>query len=462
MFEPQIGQPLPQSPDAERAVLGSILTNANAFYRVIGIIGAEDFFKDAHRTIFNAMRKLAEESREIDILTVKEELAKHGVMEQADGGAYVSSLMDAPPDITNVERYAEIVKEKSELRRLIVLGNSMMRAALDHGADHNEIKTESMAQLVGGSTHNGAARPMWDVSVDVAERRRQQIAGGMEHVIRTGTFPMLDMNMVFRRKRLHLVCGPSSHGKSTFMRCLLVSMIRASARLKGSYISLEESDEDVLKPLLSYMSGVLLDRIHDGTLNDVDQHHFDAAVDELHKWRERFCFSDRQRSFDEIYADCRRLKATTGLDVVFVDYLQLVSGFEDATRSGEQQVNRIGRGLLRMAQDLDIAVIAGSQVNKEREKRSSGRLSLGDTAYAKVLGEHAGAVLMFQCPRQDDPSNSDIKWCATTFQIAKNRGRRKCDVPMHADMPTQRFGEGDCAANNCRWTPKEQQQLTIR
>src|SRR5947207_14739604 len=86
-----LDRPLPQSPDAERAVLGSILTNANAFYRVIGLIGTEDFFKDAHRTIFNAMRRLAEESREIDLLTVKEELTKRGALDQARGSAYISS-----------------------------------------------------------------------------------------------------------------------------------------------------------------------------------------------------------------------------------------------------------------------------------------------------------------------------------------------------------------------------------
>src|SRR5205823_14590288 len=89
-----LDRPMPQSPDAERAVLGSILTNANAFYRVIGSIGTEDFFKDAHRTIFTAMRRLAEESREIDLLTVKEELIKRGVMEQAGGSTYVASLTD--------------------------------------------------------------------------------------------------------------------------------------------------------------------------------------------------------------------------------------------------------------------------------------------------------------------------------------------------------------------------------
>ena len=122
---------MPQSPDAERAVLGAILINNHAFYRVIGTIDTEDFFRDAHRTIFATMRRMAEHSRDIEPLTLKEELAKHAQLEQIGGVAYVTSLMDVVPDVANVERYAQIVKEKSMLRRLIVMGNSVMRAALD-------------------------------------------------------------------------------------------------------------------------------------------------------------------------------------------------------------------------------------------------------------------------------------------------------------------------------------------
>ena len=124
-----LDRPLPQSPDAERAVLGSILINNHAFYRVVSTINTEDFFRDAHRTIFATMRRLAEQSREIDLLTLREELAKNAQLEQVGGTAYVASLVDGIPDIANVERYAHIVKEKSTLRRLIVMGNSVMPAS---------------------------------------------------------------------------------------------------------------------------------------------------------------------------------------------------------------------------------------------------------------------------------------------------------------------------------------------
>src|SRR5467141_2979081 len=112
-----LDRPLPQSPDAERAVLGSILINNHAFYRVVGTVDTEDFFRDAHRTIFATMKRLAEQSREIDLLTIREELARNAQLEQVGGTAYVASLVDHIPDISNVERYAHIVKEKSILRQ---------------------------------------------------------------------------------------------------------------------------------------------------------------------------------------------------------------------------------------------------------------------------------------------------------------------------------------------------------
>jgi replicative DNA helicase len=154
----QLDRQMPQSPDAERAVLGAILINNHAFYRVIGTIDTDDFFKDAHRTIFATMRRMAENSQEIETLTLKEELAKHAQLDQAGGVAYISALIDVVPDVANVERYARIVKEKSMLRRLVIMGNSVMRAALDAPSEPGDvlnIAEKSLYEIAEGSTDKG-------------------------------------------------------------------------------------------------------------------------------------------------------------------------------------------------------------------------------------------------------------------------------------------------------------------
>src|SRR6266508_5754692 len=173
-----IDRPLPQSPDAERAVLGSILINNNAFYRVMGTIDTEDFFKDAHRSIFATMRSLAEQSREIDLLTLKEELARHAQLEHVGGSAYIASLVDGIPDVANVERYARIVKEKSMLRRLIVMGNSVMRAAFDapnEPAEVLNIAEQSLYKIAEGSIDKGF------VAIDRITRKNMEAIEQLQH-----------------------------------------------------------------------------------------------------------------------------------------------------------------------------------------------------------------------------------------------------------------------------------------
>src|SRR5438067_10368166 len=184
-----LDRPLPQNPDAERAVLGSILINNNAFYRVVTLINIEDFFKDAHRAVFSAMRTLAEQSREIDLLTLKDELTKRSQLEQVGGSAYISSLADGIPDVANVERYARMVKEKSMLRRLIVMGNSVMRAALDapsEPADVLSIAERSLYEIAEGSIDKGFVQLDRITRQNMAAIEQRQHAGKLITGIPTG------------------------------------------------------------------------------------------------------------------------------------------------------------------------------------------------------------------------------------------------------------------------------------
>ena len=208
---------MPQSPDAERAVLGSILLNTNAFYRVVGTIDTEDFFKDAHRSIFATMRLLAEQSRAIDLLTVKEELAKHGKLESVGGTAYVASLVDGIPDIANVERYAKIVKEKSTLRRLIVMGNSVMRAALDTPTEPSEvlnIAEKSLYEIAEDSADKGFVALDKITRVNMSAIEQMANAGKLVTGIPTGYDRFNEMTSGFQPSDLIIIAARPSMGKA--------------------------------------------------------------------------------------------------------------------------------------------------------------------------------------------------------------------------------------------------------
>jgi replicative DNA helicase len=212
-----IDRPLPQSPDAERAVLGSILINNNAFYRVVGTIDTEDFFKDAHRSIFATMRLLAEQSREIDLLTLKEELARRAQLEHVGGSAYIASLVDGIPDVANVERYARIVKEKSTLRRLIVMGNSVMRAALDAPGEPGDvlnIAEKSLYEIAEGSIDKGFVALDRITRTNMSAIEQLQHAGKLITGIPTGYDRFNEFTSGFQPSDLIIIAARPSMGKA--------------------------------------------------------------------------------------------------------------------------------------------------------------------------------------------------------------------------------------------------------
>ncbi len=212
-----IDRPLPQSPDAERAVLGSILINNNAFYRVIGTIDTEDFFKDAHRSIFATMRSLAEQSREIDLLTLKEELARRAQLEQVGGSAYISSLVDNIPDVANVERYAEIVKEKSTLRQLVVMSNKVMRAALDAPGEPSDVLSiaeKSLYEIAEGSVDKGFVALDRITRTNMTAIEQLQHAGKLITGIPTGYDRFNEFTSGFQPSDLIIIAARPSMGKA--------------------------------------------------------------------------------------------------------------------------------------------------------------------------------------------------------------------------------------------------------
>ena len=212
-----LDKPLPQNPEAERSILGSILINNNAFYRVLGTIDTEDFFKDAHRAIFATMRALAEQSREIDIITLKDELAKHGMLEQVGGSAYISALLDGIPDIANVERYAKIVREKSTLRRLIVMGNSVMRAALDAPNEPGEVLSiaeKSIYEIAEGSTDKGFISLDRITRTNMTAIEQLQHAGKLITGIPTGYDRFNEFTSGFQPQDLIIIAARPSMGKA--------------------------------------------------------------------------------------------------------------------------------------------------------------------------------------------------------------------------------------------------------
>ena len=399
-----LDRPLPQSPDAERAVLGSILINNNAFYRVVGLVETEDFFKDAHRSIFATMRRLAEQSREIDLLTLKDELAKRAQLDHVGGSGYISSLIDGIPDVANVERYARIVKEKSMLRRLIVMGNSVMRAALDAPSEPTDVLSiaeRSLYEIAEGSIDKGFVQLDRITRQNMAAIEQLQHAGKLITGIPTGYDRFNEFTSGFQPQDLVIIAARPSMGKTSFMmniaEAIAIPDRNGAARAPSQRLysvgvfSLEMSKEQIGLRMLSSESGVSNQFIRGGLLSERNWRDLAEAAARLAKAK---IYVDDSPGIDvmQLRAKARRLKMEAGLDLIMVDYLQLMS-VKGKVESRNQEISQISRGLKAVAKELNLPLVSLSQLSRRPEQRTGDhRPQLADLRESGSIEQDADLV----------------------------------------------------------------------
>src|SRR5438874_9011936 len=413
-----LDRPLPQNPEAERSVLGSILTNPHNFYQVVTIIRAEDFFKDAHRAIFSAITALAEKGIDIDTLTLKHELVKRSALDQAGGHAYISSLTDGIPDVTNVERYARIVKEKSTLRRLIVMGNSVMRAALDAPSEPGDvlnIAEKSLYEIAEGTTEKGFVALDRITRHNMTAIEQLHEAGKLITGIPTGYDRFNEFTSGFQPQDLVIIAARPSMGKTSFMMNIAEAIAipdrngapRAPAQRLYSVgvFSLEMSKEQIGLRLLSSESGVSNHLIRAGMLSERNWRDLAEASARLAKAR---IFVDDTPGIDimEMRAKARRLKMDAGVDMVMIDYLQLMS-VKGRVESRNQEISQICRGLKGVAKELNLPLISLSQLSRRPEQRTGDhRPQLADLRESGSIEQDADLVAFIY---RDEVYNKDTE-----------------------------------------------------
>jgi replicative DNA helicase len=444
----ELDQQTPQSPDAERAVLGSILINNTAYFRVAPIIASDSFHVERHQKIYIAIGHVLRRGAGVDILSLKEYLASAGELDAMGGYAFVSSLVDSIPNIANVERYAHIVAERARERQILISCHTGMQRVLAHeGETAEEIAGDLITELTRTAVPaSRESKPLEERIAAVHERNDQRVARGEEQGIAT-SFAQLDERSAIR-PTLIVVGGPSGHGKSAFLLNLWLGLMRKANDGASAFYSFEMTDQEITDRLTAIITSIPHKAIRAWKWLDEEQKEIIASVRKhLKRQPHRMFFADRLRTIDDIYTDCRKLKATHDLKAIFIDYMQLIRGL--AGRSREEEMAQVSAQLLEIAIEMRIAVICSSQVNKDREKRSTGRLSQQDLKYAQAIGDSARVVLLLQRPWYDDKSNTELCPGKTLFQIEKNSEGTTGDYEMHFDQVRQKFVEGSCKEAGC-------------
>ncbi len=417
---PVLDEPMPHDLPVERALLGSIIINNHVFYRIItDVRGPEYFFKDPERFTFAAMVALAERSEPIEVLTLTNELQRRDQLKAVGGSAYLSSLMDGIPDVANAERYAAIVKEKFALRRLIIAGNTTLRAAADPKADAKDVLAlteKALYSIAEGTTDKGfvslATISRTNLThIEAMGANRGRLVTGLS----TGYDRFNEMTSGFQPADLIILAARPSMGKTG----LAVNIAEAIAlpgqdgrprnggeRLHGvGLFSLEMSKEQIGLRILSSESGVSNHLIRSGMLSERNWRDLAEAASRIAKGR---IYIDDSAAMDpmEMRAKARRLKMEAGLDMVMVDYLQLMS-VKGKTESRQQEVSSISRGLKAIAKELNVPVLALSQLSRRPEQRTGDhRPQLSDLRESGSIEQDADLVCFIY---RDEVYNKDTE-----------------------------------------------------
>ncbi len=384
---------LPHNLEAERSVLGAILLHNDAFNLAAEVIDSRDFFRDAHRRIFDKMVKLSERGDAIDLVTLKDELARSGEIEEVGGPSYIAALVDGVPRSTNVEHYARIIKEKATLRSLIFSANKILATAYEAEEDADVILDQAehaIFAIADDKVRDGfvSLRDLAQGSLETIEKlhaRKELVTG-----VPTGFTDLDELTSGLQASDLIIVAARPSMGKTSLV-LNMAQHVGTKTNMTVGLFSLEMSKEQLFLRMLTGEARIDAHRLRGGFLGERDWGRLAQAIGTLSDAK---IFIDDSPSIGvlEMRAKCRRLKSEHGLHLVIVDYIQLMQGrgrFENRTL----EVASISRSLKGLAKELSVPIVVLSQLSRAPESRSDHRPQLSDLRESGALEQDADVVM---------------------------------------------------------------------
>jgi replicative DNA helicase len=384
---------LPHNLEAERSVLGSILLHNDAFNQVAEIIDAGDFFRDAHRRIFDKMVKLSERNDAIDLITLKDELGRSGEIDEVGGPAYITALVDGVPRSANVEHYARIIKEKATLRNLIFSANKILANAYSAEEEADAILDQAehaIFAIADDKVRDGfvSVRDLAHSSLETIEKlhaKKELITG-----VPTGFTDLDEMTSGLQPSDLIIVAARPSMGKTSLVLNMAQHVGTKTGKTVGLF-SLEMSKEQLFLRMLTAEARIDAHRLRRGFLGERDWGRLSQAIGTLSETK---IFIDDSPSIGtlEMRAKCRRLAAEHGLDLVIIDYIQLMQGrgrFENRTL----ELASISRSIKGLAKELSVPIVVLSQLSRAPESRADRRPQLSDLRESGALEQDADVVM---------------------------------------------------------------------
>jgi replicative DNA helicase len=383
----------PQNIEAEQAVLGAIFLEPSSLTLASEILIPEDFYRAAHQKIFNAMLKLNDEGKAVDLITVTEELAAAKLLEDTGGVSYLSELAASVPTAANMEYYARIIEEKSLLRRLIRTATNIAQDGYTREDEVETVLSEAEKSIleVAQRKNAGAFHNIKDVLVRTYDNIESMHASVGEITgIATGFTELDKMTAGFQRNDLIIVGARPSVGKTAF--ALNISQNVATKTGENVAIfSLEMGAEQLVMRMLCAEGNIDAQRLRTGSLTDEDWGKLTMAMGSLSN-AGIFIDDTPGVRVNDIRAKCRRLKQEHGLGMILIDYLQLILGSGRSGENRQQEVSEISRSLKQLARELQVPIIALSQLSRGVEQRQDKRPMMSDIRESGSIEQDADIV----------------------------------------------------------------------
>ncbi len=409
----------PQNLEAEQSVLGSMIIEKDAIFAATEVLSEEDFYRTSHQKIFNAIVKLTEKNEPVDLVTLSEELSSLGVLEEVGGNSYLTSLANAVPTAANVKYYATIVWEKALLRRMIRTSTEIVTRGYEPPEDVVEFldEAEQMIFQVSRELSGKGFVPLKDVLMSTFDRieriyeEKKGVTG-----LPTGFIDLDQMLSGLQESDLVIVAARPSMGKTTFA-LNMAQHLAVSENLPVAFFSLEMSKEQLAQRLLCAQADLDAQRLRRGYLSEEEWPRLTRAVGPLSE-APLYIDDTAAPSVMEMRAKARRLKAEKGLGAIFVDYLQLMN-MHGKSENRQQELSDISRSLKSLAKELNIPVIALSQLSRAVEKRDKKRPILSDLMESGGIEANADVVLFIY--RENYYFNDSEKKNIAEIIVAKQR-----------------------------------------
>ena len=386
----------PQSVEAEQSVLGGLLLDNQSWDRIADILTADDFYRREHRLIFNAIAALCEESSPADVVTVSEWLERSGELEHAGGLAYLGSLANNTPSAANIVAYAAIVRENSVMRELVRAAGEISGAAYaPEGRSANELLDYAEKRIMDISEkghRRGDFQPLNTLlskavdRIDTLFRSKSSITG-----VATGYTDLDDMTSGLQPSDLIIIAGRPSMGK-TSLAMNIAENAAVGHKIPVAVFSMEMPGTQLALRMMASLGRINAHRVRTGKLDDDDWPRLTSAVSLLN---EAPIFIDDSPGLTpmELRARARRLKREHGLGLIIIDYLQLMQSTERNEENRATEISNITRALKGLAKELDVPVIALSQLNRSVEQRQDKRPVMSDLRESGAIEQDADLIL---------------------------------------------------------------------